>query len=171
MPCSRCFKNNLPCRIEKNKSDRCAECTRLGRVCDGSSVASALTRLLADQERLELEEEKAEKELFVLQTKLQTMMNRLVRLRRQKRILKDRGAEMFRRGMVGLEEVEAEERRVAAEADFVAQDVSSLGVTGPDLGSFGLDLPIDPSFDWEALFQSPVVGTPPTASGTPPGAP
>ena len=100
-----------------------------------------MTKILSEQKRVEQEEADAEEALFVLQTQLQTAVGRLARLRRQKRVLKERGSELFRRGMQSLDEMEEEDRRIQASEDFVVSDVRSLGVNVPfDWSSLGLDL-------------------------------
>ena len=152
MPCSSCFRANLPCRFATGSS-RCAECTRKGRSCDGSSVASSLTKLLNDQAKLEREEAETEKELFVLQTQLQTMVGRLARLRRQKKVLRDRGAEMFLRGVQSLDELEAADRELERVAQGVVNDITSLGADDSVLPSLGLDLPSD----WGGLLETSLV--------------
>ncbi|KAK4107657.1 hypothetical protein N656DRAFT_785137 [Canariomyces notabilis] len=137
MPCSWCFKRTVPCRMAASSS-RCAECVRRGRSCDGSSVASALTKLMSEQKRVEDQEADAEEELFVLQTQLQTVVGRLARLRRQKRFLKERGSELLRRGLQSLDELEGELESLETNA---TTDAHSLGVPASvDWSSFGLDL-------------------------------
>ncbi len=39
MPCSRCFRLQIACKIS-DQSSRCAACIESGRSCDGTSVAS-----------------------------------------------------------------------------------------------------------------------------------
>lgn len=42
MPCTYCFKHKIECRMEDTgRSDRCKECIRRGRSCDGVRVASS----------------------------------------------------------------------------------------------------------------------------------
>lgn len=164
MPCSWCFKRNLACRISQGSS-RCGECVRRGRSCDGSSVASALTKIMSEQRRVEQEEADAEESLFVLQTQLQTAVGRLARLRRQKRVLKERGSELFRRGMRSLDEMEEEDRRIQSSMDFVASDVRSLGADVPfDWSSLGLDLS---ETDLAVLSEPAPVVDPGSSGGTP----
>lgn len=151
MPCTYCFKNNKPCRFLP-PATKCSECTRRGRSCDGQSVASALTRLLAEQEKVDEQETAAEEELFILQTKLQTAVGRLARLRKQKRFLKSRGADLFRQNVASLEEQERrEESGVVADLQEWApgvMDWSSLGLDleglDPDLLSIAPEVPENP---------------------------
>ena len=65
---------------------------------------------------LEKEEIDAKEELFVLQTKLQTAVGRLARLRRQKQQAKERSFKLFRRGIQSLDEEDAKRRRCEEEA-------------------------------------------------------
>ncbi|KAK4095871.1 hypothetical protein N658DRAFT_502222 [Parathielavia hyrcaniae] len=155
MPCSWCFRRNLACRMAAGSS-RCSECVRRGRSCDGSSVASALTKLMSEQKRVEEEEADAEETLFVLQTQLQTAVGRLARLRRQKRFLKERGSELFRRGVQSLEELEEEDRRLEASEARVTADIQSFGIPDPstDWSAFSLSFS---EVDLAALSAQPVV--------------
>jgi hypothetical protein len=137
MPCTRCFRQNKVCRIG-NKSSRCSECIRAGRSCDGTAVASSLTRLLTQQKKLEVEEVEAEEALFVLQTQLATAVNRLARLRRMKKVLREKSSETFRRGM---QELDAEDGVVSVDLQEqrVVGDIQSFGVSGDvDWASLGL---------------------------------
>lgn len=53
-----------------------------------------VSKINTESERLEREEEKAEEQMMAVQAALNEALNRLARLRRQKRALKSRGEEM-----------------------------------------------------------------------------
>lgn len=138
MPCTRCFRQNLACKMDE-KSSRCAECVRVGRSCDGTFVASSLTRLLAQQRKLEAEEADAEEALFLLQTQLSTAVGRLARLRRMKKVVKEKSSEAFRRGMQELDEEDGVSSSIVDQENFVIGDIQSMGVpNNPDWSSLGL---------------------------------
>lgn len=138
MPCTRCFRQNMACKMDE-RSSRCAECVRAGRSCDGNFVASSLSRLLAQQRKLEAEEEDAEEAFFLLQTQLSTAANRLARLRRMKKVLKEKSSEAFRRGMQELDEEDGVASSVPNPENFIVGDLRSLGVPDvPDWSSYGL---------------------------------
>lgn len=110
---------------------------------------SVVTRVLAEQKRIEDAEVETEEALLALQTQLQTTVGRLARLRRQKRLLKERGSELFRRGVQSMDELDSENRRVEEEALRVTSHTQSLGAEVPmDWNSLGLDLS---DVDLEAL--------------------
>ena len=54
MPCSRCFERELFC-VFCEGSDKCSECTRRGRTCDGSFSGLDFDRLETEKGRLEAE--------------------------------------------------------------------------------------------------------------------
>jgi len=139
MPCTYCFKNNLRCRIFGAASDKCSNCVKRGRPCDGNFVASSLTRLLSEQKRLEQSEEEAAKALQDAQREASIQLARLDRIRIQKRSLVTRSAELVRRGVQSLDELEEIERQ-ESEAVFLAQshcatdviDWNMLGLSSVD---------------------------------------
>jgi hypothetical protein len=88
--CSRCVSKNLECRVLPD-SDQCGECSRsIGRAaCDvyGNSVSS-WESVRREEARLEAEEEKA----IALS---QEVMVRLLRLRKQQKVLKEKAGKML----------------------------------------------------------------------------
>jgi hypothetical protein len=90
---------------------------------------------LSEQERVSRDIEETEKVLA-------DALSRLTRLRTQQRSLRDRGAEVFRRGMARLEEEEEPDspRPMSEEQSLVGQVQS--------LGAFGV-------VDWEAVGVPP----------------
>jgi hypothetical protein len=134
MPCSFCFKRKISCRMAE-ESSRCSECIRRGRSCDGTLVASSLKRLVAQQQKLEAEEEEAGDEFMSLQAQLSELQSqlaqaasRLARLRKIRRKAKERSSELLRRGVQGLDEEDGFEKIVDAHEHWVVKDLESLGV-------------------------------------------
>lgn len=96
-PCSRCVSLGLSCVVSA-ESRRCASCVQAGRACNVVPFsASALERLNVEEERLILLKEET--------------LSRLLRLEQQQKLLRKRGAEMLRRGLESLDELEEIERR------------------------------------------------------------
>lgn len=143
MPCTRCFRQNLACVMHEDSS-RCSECVRVGRSCDGTFVASTLTKLLSQQKKIEAEEAEAEEALFILQTQMSTALNRLARLRRMKKVAKEKSSEAFRRGM---QELDSEDRIAPAESiarqeEYCRDELlqaTGVAVDDFDWSSVGLD--------------------------------
>ncbi|WXC47980.1 hypothetical protein QX201_007695 [Fusarium graminearum] len=102
MPCNYCSKHKVKCWA-KEGYDKCAQCTRRGRPCDGKGM----TLVAAEKRRLEREEEVAENDLIELQRQVNERLARLMRLRRQKRQLQERAEEMTRRDVETLDDLEA----------------------------------------------------------------
>jgi hypothetical protein len=98
-------------------------------------------RILREQRRLEAVEESTTNDLHRIQQELSERLARLARLRRQKRLLMDKGKEMVRRNLENLDELEAEESLEAVAnnvfngVDWNTVDFSSLGPA--DLGASG----------------------------------
>ena len=40
MPCSRCYKRKIPCRMSDGRSSRCVACIQAKVSCSGTSVAN-----------------------------------------------------------------------------------------------------------------------------------
>ncbi|KAH9225075.1 hypothetical protein K456DRAFT_364460 [Colletotrichum gloeosporioides 23] len=138
------------CKMDLANSKRCGECVKRGfSNCDGGDVANALNRCFTEQKKVEREEEEAEEALEVLQTQLAAALGRLSRLRRHKRFLKERGADLIRRGMQSVDEWEAEERALEAQESRVMEDLSLWGAQNesdwPSLGTGFVDLGIPPN--------------------------
>jgi hypothetical protein len=106
-------------------------------------------RITEELRRLERQEELAEEALLEQQKKLDEALARLMRLRKLRRMLRDRGIEMVNRGLNTEEMEEADRReeeerqaeleRVQREEAQLLRDVQSMsGVGVADLSSFGL---------------------------------
>lgn len=146
MPCTYCFKRKLRCKMVEEKSNRCQECVRRGRPCDGVLVASSLTRLLDQQKRLEVEEDKAGEALLGLHAqmeRLQSQMSdavaRLARIRKIKKRVKDRSAAEFERGMQELDKEDDVLPALESHEQWVVHDLQELGIPNEvDWSSLGL---------------------------------
>lgn len=125
----------------KEGHSKCAECTRRGRPCDGQGISlvageaipgcpgvllvlicGVADRLALEKQRLEAAEEATEEELIQLQQQLNERLSRLMRLRRQKRQLVEKGTQMLNRGLASMDELD-ETERLESEAVVSAQSV------------------------------------------------
>ena len=131
-------------------SKRCARCVELGRSCDGTLVASTLSRLSSAHRKLENDEQEAEEALFVLQTQLAAALSRLNRVRRMKRVVKEKRSEAFRRGMKELDD-EAAAAPPSPPSDPFLEEVLQAPVESFDWSSAGLD----PAALPEGFFSDP----------------
>ncbi|APA14509.1 hypothetical protein SS1G_06438 [Sclerotinia sclerotiorum 1980 UF-70] len=95
---SLCDRQERKCIVSSTDSSRCAECIRQGKKCDVRGPSESDWDSLDRQKaRLEQEEEEA--------------MAKILRLRKQKRLLLERESDMLRRGLRTLDElVEVEEK-------------------------------------------------------------
>ncbi|AEO59792.1 hypothetical protein MYCTH_2308322 [Thermothelomyces thermophilus ATCC 42464] len=123
--------------------NKCQNCVRMGKKCSGPNVTDALLSNLSEQEKVS--KEIAETEALLAQT-----LSRLSRLRRLQQSLRDRGAEVFRRGIARLEEEE--------EPDTPPPMSETQTLTGQAqaLGTFDV-------LDWESIGLDPG----PNSSGFP----
>ncbi|KAL7917926.1 hypothetical protein ACQKWADRAFT_316990 [Trichoderma austrokoningii] len=112
---------------------------------------SSLDRITEELKRLERQEELAEEALLEQQKKLDEALSRLMRLRKLRRMLRDRGVEMVKRGLNAEEMEEADRReeeerraeleRVRQEEAQLLREVRSMG----GVGVSGLS-----SFEWDS---------------------
>ncbi|KAF4463893.1 hypothetical protein FALBO_9280 [Fusarium albosuccineum] len=156
MPCTYCFKHKVDCCFDDSgRSDRCKECIRRGRSCD-------VNKLVEQQEKLEAEEEEAGDRVLVLHTQLAELqsslaeaVSRLQRIRKIKKKVKERGADLFERGMQELDQEDNILPALDSHEDWVVRDLHSLGVPnevdwsglglGDGFGDVGLLVPADGS--------------------------
>lgn len=108
-------------------SARCTECIEIGLSCNGTFVASLLSRLAAQQKKLEAEEPDADDALVTLQTQLSIALGRLACLRRMKQVIKEKHSEAFRRGMRELDEEDGVSL-ISHEEQMVVSEMQSLGM-------------------------------------------
>ncbi|KAF3763509.1 hypothetical protein M406DRAFT_262808 [Cryphonectria parasitica EP155] len=102
MPCSFCISKRLECKMIKDIK-RCSCCIRWDRFCNSSGIPLFLicllillivSRIITELGCLDRKELDAEEVLLELQSKLSEATARLMRLRKQKRSLRDRSAKM-----------------------------------------------------------------------------
>ena len=120
--CSFCEGRGIAsCQVSLQDSSRCAECVRLGRSrCDVQGVGPAELRNIAEQHQ------KLEDELLAAKEKV-------LRLRKQKRMWYEKMMRAVRRGIDNLEELdrveneeaEVERKRIADQSAEVARRTSS----------------------------------------------
>lgn len=134
--CSYCTSQGRKCLVDRDVSVRCSECVRAGRSkCDALLPnMSEWDSIDKQRDRLEREEEEA--------------MAKILRLRKQKKLLARREREMLKRGMRTLDELDAaeEKERLETEAREKAEEAAALvpssvaGSSLEDLDSFGLSV-------------------------------
>ena len=143
--CSSCARHQRRC-VVSSQSSRCAECVRRGDRCDvGVPSAGEWASIERETARLKKLEDEA----------MEAIM-RLPRIRKQKEFLQKRAAEMLRRGMKTLDELDAAEaaekearEKAEAERSLVEGILSDPAFTNPPGGLF-LDLGPDEHF-WASL--------------------
>lgn len=172
MPCAFCSSRGLSCRIIATNS-RCSEYVRRGRKCDASAVpVSNLGRLTQEKKKLELQESEVEDEILRLQRASTAAFNRLLRLRKQKRLLQSRneveasrlGAELDREDASERERLGVDELPVAGSSESeVVPDLQALGHV--DLINWDSVFPSGP-VDWDAVPGFGVLSVP-VPGGTP----
>ncbi|KAM0133037.1 hypothetical protein ACHAO1_006398 [Botrytis cinerea] len=143
--CSRCLKKNLECRVLPNAA-RCGECIKSvgsGR-CDvyGHSVGDWF-RVNSEEDCLRCEEEEA--------------MAKILRLRRQQRVLREKAGKMLQHDLhtiEALEEFEAEEQRLESERieREKEQASNSFVVAGDESFTFDSSLSLLSDAEIEALL-------------------
>jgi hypothetical protein len=124
--CSACFRANHPSCVVAEGSSRCEFCiSKKYSGCDFGGVSSqAFARVSQEKDRLDEEKEKAEADLL-------EALSRLQRLRRQEKHLREKAAEMVRRGCEDLDELErAEAAEVAQSQEAALSEVQVLEDNG-----------------------------------------
>lgn len=139
--CSNCVRRNVTCVSSPNDSRKCAECVwrRLKCDCMGPEHPDWV-KLEKEEERLDREEEET--------------LAKLIRLRKQKRLIRTRGKDMLRRGLKTLDELDAAEEaeRVATE---VVQAVEDATTQRPSAFFLGPSTSSVPNFAFDPLALSP----------------
>jgi hypothetical protein len=130
--CSTCDRSGRTCIVADEKSSRCAECVRQGKACDVRGPS------LSDWASIDRQEEKLEKEE-------EEAMMKVLRLRKQKRLLRARRKEMLRRGLRTLDELDA-----AEEAEKVAAAAIPLPTGDFEFPEIPLD-PVEAAAFWASL--------------------
>ncbi|KFY32640.1 hypothetical protein V493_00005 [Pseudogymnoascus sp. VKM F-4281 (FW-2241)] len=120
--CLNCVRRNVTCVSSPNDSRRCAECVRrnLKEKCDCMGPEHPdWVKLEREEERLDREEEET--------------LSKLLRLRKQKRLIRTRGKDMLRRGLKTLDELDAAEEaeRVASEKRDAVEAEKQAAIGAP----------------------------------------
>lgn len=135
-PCSRCKKQNRKCVVDPEQSTRCAECIRQKCSCDA---------LQDDWERnvpRMSDWDAIEKQKALLEEQEEEAMAKILRLRKQKKFLVRREAEMSRRGLKFLDELDAAEEKERVEKEALEAAASSAAPA--DASAATVDPPFDP---------------------------
>lgn len=145
-PCSRCAKYDKKCLVAPGSS-RCSECVKIGgrNTCDvhGPSPAE-WEKLDREEKKLAATWEAAQREQLALFERLAEQQAKLLRLDKQRTMFRTRAAEMLRRGLKTLEELDAVE-----EAEQKALEARSVFGSCPTLPNPEVepDVMLDPSSD------------------------
>jgi hypothetical protein len=160
--CSNCVRRNITCWASASDSRKCAGCVKRKLKCDCMGPEHPdWVKLEKEEERLDREEEET--------------LAKLIRLRKQKRLIRTRGKDMLRRGLKTLDELDAAEEadRVAAEKAerTLEAESSDPPVTSSEEPSDDFAF-VDPSTlltmspaSWEQLMVDVGVATPEAAHG------
>lgn len=115
--CSNCLRSDRTCIVATGHR-RCSECTCRNSRCDAYAPSPAeWEKLRKEEERLEAEEEAAVFQECEAHLKAQEAYACRMRLRKQQKSLKTHGAEMLRRGLQSLDELDEAEERDHLEAE------------------------------------------------------
>jgi hypothetical protein len=136
--------------------------------CDVSGPsAGEWSRLEREEKKLNEDWSSTQSEIMSLQQRLLEMQSKLMRLDKQREMFRSRAAEMFRRGLKSLEELDALEEEERLASSTPAPEPSSFGDE-----SLFLDPSLDPvlsaaraDFDPSDPFWSSLVSE--TSGGTP----
>lgn len=160
--CSRCSRRGTKCVVSSD-SRRCSECVARNARCDcaGPSVQD-WAKLQREEDRLAAAEATAEEQAMAAHRMAEEAISRMRRLRMQKKLLKERGSEMLRRGLATLDELdEAEQReREEALAASSSEPAPTASVSVAALGLLSM-----PSPYWDQFVVGADSGTPPPAQG------
>jgi len=167
-PCSHCREERRKCVSATEKGDRCSECVRSKRVCDvkvpfGATWESEVPRTSAWEsidrqvELLDDEEEVAAQAAASAMAKQQEAMAKIMRLRKQKALLKDRRKIMLRRGLQYLDELDAlEEKERLEQKEAEHRELCAVNLAGsgeePGHGESSSDLPPLSQQEWQAIM-------------------
>jgi hypothetical protein len=139
-PCSSCQNYGRTRVVINEKSKKCGERVRRGQDCDVVRLSPwEWAQLQREQDRLKFERDAA----FAAAME---GLARVQRLEKQQELLKKCGAEMIRRGLQTvdeLEEIEERERREKEDALWREDQIRAMTASSPDVSG---DL-VDPNFD------------------------
>lgn len=142
--CSRCEKRGTKCLVAPGYS-RCSECIKVGgRVkCDVHGPSEAEWRNLEKVEKeladewvsTQMEQQRVQAEMLA---RLNELSTKLLRLDKQREMFRSRAAEMLRRGLKSIAEldaVEEKERLEKEKGESVANATSTLSLSGVEVSS------------------------------------
>lgn len=134
-PCTYCEKAGKTCVVASAESLRCSECVRSKKKCDVEGIPVGDWNAVEREEfRLDTAEMLAEDTLRKAQSQMNEALNRLSRLRKQKQFLRKRAADMLRRGLKTMDELDEVEEREKLEREAV-ELASQRQAISADLGS------------------------------------
>jgi hypothetical protein len=110
-PCSHCSKQDRRCVVDFDRSAKCAECIRLKLVCNVSS--DPWDRNVPREHELD----SIGKQISRLDEQKEEAMAKILRLEKQRQLLKRREKEMVRRGLKFIEELDALEEKEREEKE------------------------------------------------------
>lgn len=117
--CTRCEKKGFKCLVAPGYS-RCSECIRVGgrQKCDVHGPSEAEWKELEKVEKkLSLDWHEAQSEQQLLFARLSEMSAKLARIEKQREMFRSRAAEMLRRGLKSIAELDAVEEAERVEAE------------------------------------------------------
>ena len=164
--CLSCEKAKSECLASEDDSSRCTRCVRYQLSnCDMKGLSpQQLRRVAAHHTRFEAELVESEEKLLELQNIAQQQQNKVLRLRRQKKLWFEKMMRAVARGIDDVEELERIERE-EAEREAIQQQgagssdvliASSSEVPGVDLDWSAAAIPSQDAFnsvDWNAVFD------------------
>jgi hypothetical protein len=144
-PCTRCEKRGTKCLVAPGYS-RCSECIKVGgRVkCDVHGPSTA------EWENLEREEKRLTNEWRETQERLLEMQAKLLRLDKQRELFRTRAAEMLRRGLKSIAELDEAEEKERLEEEASTREANPSRESHPTY-----DLPGNHPSD-SSLFLDPL---------------
>ena len=163
--CSRCRKDPRRVCVVSSDSDRCAECIRAGGSvkCDvwgpSKSDWAALEKTEKDLADAWAEAQAEQQRLF---ERLSAQQAKLMRLNKQREMFRARAAEMLRRGLKSLDELDAVEAEEALRGDEALLQTLTPAGSADALGdpphdpldfsgvAFDADPSMSPSF-WDSI--------------------
>ncbi|KAH9437192.1 hypothetical protein MCOR02_000848 [Pyricularia oryzae] len=155
MPCSSCKARGQSCRMILSNS-RCSECVRRGRKCDATSIpiTNCSGPIKSRKKKLELQESEVEDDILRVQQEIARLQressekfNRLLRLRKQKRLLQSRSEAEAVRLDAELSVEDAVERNRLGVDELPFDGPSESGLV-PELRSLGhIDV-----VDWSSVL-------------------
>jgi len=130
-PCARCFKKNLECLILKG-ARRCGECHRSNVACEiDPPTEQQWDRIKERENRLKTETAEATQAIIDSIAQQRAYCAKLLRLQKEQSVFNDRVAEMLRRDVDSLEELDEIERLEAAAREEASRNAHAAPVPDP----------------------------------------